>query len=184
METTQIMTHDQAFYLLKHFTEIDPITHHQFHEYGYSENEINDQLKLIGSKFHSSFCHNPFQLETQLTDIEPIAKIIQSNGRIASVYQFDHNIGTEQIVSKGSVNQQDIFQLERNGVNINAIHIEHLPLTKSIVVVRSNEGAWITAFPGQYAPAFPSSWMNRKELEFASEFWKNHVFVIKASVDS
>jgi hypothetical protein len=108
---------------------------------------------------------------------EPIEQIIQSNGRIASVYQFDQVLGTEQIVARNTIYQKDIFQFDRNGNLIEAVQFEHLPLTNKLVVVKSSEGAWITAFPGAYAPAFPSSWMNASELELSTSFWKNHVFV-------
>jgi hypothetical protein len=171
------MTNEQAFYLLKHFTEIDQQSFDQFRKHGYSEKEIKDQLALIGSKFQQTFCQNPFQLEPLVRVKEPIEQIIQSNSRIASVYQFDQVIGTEQIVARNIVNQNDIFQLDRNGVILEAIKLDRLPLTEKFVVVRSSEGAWITAFPGNYAPAFPSNWMSSEELNFATQFWQNHVFV-------
>ncbi len=171
------MTNEQAFYLLKHFTEIDQQSFDQFRKHGYSEKEIKDQLALIGSKFQQTFCQNPFQLEPLVRVKEPIEQIIQSNSRIASVYQFDKVVGTEQIVARNTVHQKDIYQLDRNGNLIEAVKFEHLPLTNKLVVVKSSEGAWITAFPGAYAPAFPSSWMSASELELAMSFWKNHVFV-------
>ena len=171
------MTHEQAFYLLKHFTVIDQQSFDQFRKHGYSEKEIEDQLKLIGSKFLASFCQSPLQLDTLLETKEPFEQIVQSNGRIASVYQFNQAVGTEQIVARNIVHQNDIFQLDRNGVILDAIKLDRLPLTKKIVVVRSSEGGWITAFPGNYAPAFPSSWMSASELELSMSFWKNHVFV-------
>ena len=171
------MTNEQAFYLLKHFTEIDQQSFDQFRKHGYSEKEIKDQLALIGSKFQQTFCQNPFQLEPLVKAKEPIEQIIQSNGRIASVYQFDQVLGTEQIVARNTVHHKDIFQLDRNGNLIEAVQFEHLPLTNKLVVVKSSEGAWVTAFPGNYAPAFPSSWMNDTEKELATAFWKNHVFV-------
>ena len=171
------MTHDQSFYLLKHFTEIDQQSFDQFRKHGYSEKEIKDQLALIGSKFQQAFCQNPYDLESLIKGLEPIDQIIQSNGRIASVYQFNQAVGTEQVIARNIVNQNDIFQLDRNGVILNAIKLDRLPLTEKFVVVRSSEGAWITAFPGNYAPAFPSNWMSSEELNFATQFWQNHVFV-------
>lgn len=171
------MTHEQAFYLLKHFTEIDQQSFDQFRKHGYSEKEIKDQIALIGSKFQQTFCQNPYDLESLIIGIKPAEQIIQSNGRIASVYQFDKVVGTEQIVARSTVHQKDIYQLDRNGNLIEAVQFEHLPLTNKLVVVKSSEGAWITAFPGAYAPAFPSSWMSASELELAMSFWKNHVFV-------
>lgn len=179
MEATQSMTSEQAFYLLKHFNEIDQKTFAQFLEFGYSEDQINGQLQLIGSKFLASFCQSPFELAKLIGQIEPLEQIIQSNGRIASVYQFDMEVGTEQIVDRKTVDQNAIFRLDRNGVFIDAIHLETLPITNYLTVVRSNEGAWITAFPGNYAPAFPSSWMSSEELNIATQFWQNHVFIVQ-----
>lgn len=178
METAQSMTQEQAFYLLKHFTEIDQKSFDQFCEHGYSEKEIKDQLALIGSKFQYSFCQNPFQLELLISSKEPLEQIIQSNERIAYVYQFDQLLGTEQIVARKNVNQNDIFKLDRNGKLIEAIKFEHFPLTNKLVVVKSSEGAWITSFPGNYAPAFPSNWMSSEELNSATQFWQNHLIIV------
>lgn len=171
------MTHEQAFYLLKHFTQIDQNTISDFIAFGYSEKQINEQLQLVGSKFLATFCAHPYELENIISQIKPFQQIEQSNGRVATLYKFTEHVGTEQIISRSTINQNDIFQLDRNGVAMDAIYLENLPLTKNLVVVRSNEGAWITAFPGNYAPAFPSSWMNAEELNFATQFWQNHVFV-------
>jgi hypothetical protein len=179
METAQSMTIEQAFYLLKHFTELDFKTRNQFLEFGYSEEEINAQLQVIGSKLQPTFCQNPFQLETLVKAKEPIEQIIQSNGRTALVYQFEQPIGTEQITSRRAVHHKEIFQLDRNGNFIEAVRYEHLPLTNNLVIVKSSEGAWITAFPGKYAPAFPSQWMTKEEFTFATHFWQNHVFIVQ-----
>jgi hypothetical protein len=178
METAQSMTIEQAFYLLKHFTEIDFKTRKQFLEFGYSEKEINEQLLLIGSKFQQAFCQNPFQLESLVKAKEPIEQIIQSNGRIAAVYEFEEMIGTEQVVPKSNFNRVDIIQMDRNGRTINAVELKELPSTNQLVIVKSMEDIWITAFPGSYAPAFPSDWMTNEEITFASHFWQNHLFII------
>lgn len=171
------MTIEQAFYLLKHFTEIDYKTRNQFLEFGYSEKEINEQLLLIGSKFQQAFCQNPFQLESLIKAKEPIEQIIQSNGRIAAVYEFEEMIGTEQVVPKANFNRVDIIQMDRNGRTINAVQLKALPSTNQLVVVKTLDDIWITAFPGNYAPAFPSDWMNHTEKISSSLFWENHLFV-------
>ena len=178
METAQSMTQEQAFYLLKHFTEIDKQSFDQFLKWGYAEKEIEDQLKLIGSKFLASFCQSPLQLDTLLDTKEPFEQIVQSNGRIADVYQFDKKIGTDQVIEKKYIDSSEIIQLERNGITIEAVERKELPSTNHLVVVKSAEGAWITAFPGKYAPAFPSDWMNATEKSAATLFWQNHLFIV------
>ncbi len=171
------MTIEQAFYLLKHFTELDSDAHGLFLAHGFKEAEITQQLQTIGSKFYNSFCTSPFNLEEQLKRVKPIEKIIQSNGRTAQVYQFDQEIGTEQVIEKEKVNQEEIIQLERNGNLIEAAQIQVLPNTNQLVVVKTKEDAWITAFPGKYAPAFPSDWMSEEEYQIATNFWQQHVFI-------
>jgi hypothetical protein len=166
METAKSMTIEQAFYLLKHFTEIDSATKSLFLAHGFKEEAISQQLQTIGSKFFNSFCKSPFHLEAQLEKVQPIEKIIQSNGRIAQVYQFGQAIGTEQVIEK-----------ERNGKLIETVQLQELPNTNRLVVVKSIEEQWITAFPGSYAPAFPSDWMTTKEFEEANSYWENHVFI-------
>jgi hypothetical protein len=177
METAKSMTLEQAFYLLKHFTEIDSDAHGLFLAHGYKEAAITQQLQTIGSKFYNTFCTSPFNLEEQLKRVKPIEKIIQSNGRTAQVYQFDQEIGTEQVIEKEKVNQEEIVQLERNGNLIEAVLLQVLPYTNQLVVVKSKDDAWITAFPGKYAPAFPSDWMSEEEYQIATNFWQQHVFI-------
>jgi len=172
------MTNEQAFYLLKHFNSIDQNLIDQFLGFGYSEKDIKDQSAVIGSKFKQAFCQNPFDLESLIIGIKPTEQINQSNGRIASVFQFENVVGTEQIIARNFVHQNDIFKLDRNGVSVDAVKLDHLPFTNKLVVVRSDEGAWITAFPGNYAPAFPSNWMSAEELNFATDFWQNHLFIV------
>lgn len=171
------MTLEQAFYLLKHFTEIDSNANSLFLAHGFKEAEITQQLQTIGSKFYYSFCTSPFKLEEQLENVQPNQKIIQSNGRIAQVYQFDQLIGTEQVIEKEKVNQEEIVQLERNDHLIKAVQLPELPHTNQLVVVKSKDDAWITAFPGKYAPAFPSDWMSEEEYQIATNFWQQHVFI-------
>jgi hypothetical protein len=177
METKKSMTIEQAFYLLKHFTEIDSDAHGLFLAHGYKEAAITQQLQTIGSKFYNTFCTSPFNLEEQLKRVKTIEKIIQSNGRTAQVYEFDQEIGTEQVIEKEKVNQEEIIQLERNGNLIEAAQIQVLPNTNQLVVVKTKEDAWITAFPGKYAPAFPSDWMSEEEYQIATNFWQQHVFI-------
>lgn len=172
------MTIEQAFYLLKHFNEIDFQIRNQFLDFGYSEMQINEQLQLIGSKFFPSFCQHPFELEKLIGQTKPLEKIVQSNGRIASVYQFEQQIGTDQVIEKEYTEASEIIQLERNGITVEAVERKELPSTHHLVVVKSTEGAWITAFPGKYAPAFPSPWMTPKESDAAAAFWQNHLFII------
>ena len=171
------MTIEQAFYLLKHFTEIDSATKSLFLANGYEQEAITQQLQTIGSKFYNSFSKSPFDLVEQVKGVQPIQIIIQSNGRIAQVYQFDQEIGTEQVIEKEKVNQNQIIQLKRNGNLIEAIQLRELPKTTQLVVVKSKEDAWITAFPGKYAPAFPSNWMSEEEYQIATNFWQQHVFI-------
>ncbi|MFN5442251.1 MAG: hypothetical protein ACK5AR_10410 [Flavobacteriia bacterium] len=177
METAKSMTIEQAFYLLKHFTEIDSAAKSLFLAHGFKEDAISQQLQTIGSKFFNSFCQSPFDLETQLKRTKPIEQIIQSNGRIAQVYQFDQEIGTEQVIEKEKIDPEKLIDLERNGILIQAVQLQELPKTNCIVVIKSKEDAWITAFPGKYAPAFPSDWMTIKELEESHDYWANHVFI-------
>ncbi len=178
------MTAKEAFYLLKHFTTVDHKFVELLNKQGYSEKSVKSQLKTAGSKFFFSFCQNPFQLESLLEKGALSQEINQSNERKAKVYQYSHSIGTEQIINRSLITANEIQTIKRDSFSIPIINLEILPETDKIVIVRSFNEDWITAFPGDYAPAFPSAWMNSKELELASEFWKNHVFILKASMGS
>jgi hypothetical protein len=57
-----LLTDERAFYLIKHFEELDTKGIIHFQNLGYSNEEINLSLNSIGSKFYASFCNNPFDL--------------------------------------------------------------------------------------------------------------------------
>ena len=65
-----ILTDERAFYLLKHFEQIDNTGLLHFQNLGFSVEEINQAIHTIGSKFYVNFCNNPFDLIKKITQIK------------------------------------------------------------------------------------------------------------------
>jgi hypothetical protein len=59
-----------------------------FHEAGFENNDIQIQLKTIGSKFDFKFCRHPFEIFNSLKKGKISDEIYQSNNRIERTYEF------------------------------------------------------------------------------------------------
>jgi hypothetical protein len=177
METAKSMSPQQAFYLLKHFLNLEDEIYKEFEQHGINKSQILNQFEIIGSKFHSTFCQNPFQIINEIKKGILINEIHQSNGRTAFVYKYEMSIGTQQITSIENCSGMKIEEELRGLQRIKVVKMRSLPETNYCTLVLDLENQFITAFPGSYAPAFPSDWMTTKEFEEANSYWENHVFI-------
>jgi len=171
------MSPQQAFYLLKHFLKLEEEIYKEFEQHGINKSQILNQFQIIGSKFHSTFCQNPFQIINEIKKGRLINEIHQSNGRTAFVYKYELSIGTHQITSIENCSGMKIEEELRGLQRIKVVKMRSLPETNYCTLVLDLENQFITAFPGSYAPAFPSDWMTTKEFEEANSYWENHVFI-------
>jgi hypothetical protein len=182
MEEQERLSVKTAFYLLKHFEKIDSEIEKIFHEAGFEKNDIEIQLKTIGSKFDHRFCRNPFEILSTLKKGKMLEEIHQSNHRIARTYEFSEIVGTDQVLGSNVIDSKKVVPLLRNDQIIQVIYQEKLPSTRHLVIVESANKEIITAFPGKYAPPFPNNKLNPSENKLAETFWENHVFVIQQPI--
>jgi len=179
MEEQERLSVETAFYLLKHFEKIDAVIEMIFHEAGFENNDIQIQLKTVGSKFDYKFCRHPFEILSALKKGKMSEEIYQSNNRIARIYEFPEIVGTDQILESTTIDPKKIIPLKRNDQIIRVVYKEKLPSTNYLVIVESANKKIITAFPGKYAPPFPNNKLNPSENKLAETFWEHHVFVME-----
>lgn len=135
-----------------------------------------------GSRFNEHVLPNIEALLDLLETRDPIEVIKQSGGREAHVYYLSDaeacgwlGIGVRADYPKSLISQE-----WRNGFLTDFIQLDMLPPTKHVTVVCSTEKKpyeLVTAFPGEYAPAFPHLGMTRDEEEKASMFWEKHILL-------
>ena len=177
-----ILTDERAFYLIKHFEEIDKKGIIYFQNLGFEIDAINLCLKTVASKFYANFCNNPFDLMQKITHFIPFDIINQTNGNKAFIYKipFAGGIGTNTIIPLKDIKERDkskIKKVVRNGFHVNVLEQKKFDFTSQLVVICNPLHEVITAFPGIYAPAFPTQLVDEQELKAAILFWENHAFI-------
>ena len=177
------LTVQRAFYILKHFESIDADSRDLFLKMGYSELEILKSIATIGSKFFNTFCSNPFQLSIIINNSNPVESFNQSNGNCIFIYSFQESdgIGNDNLINLNNLLPLELKNLKvekRNNFKIKIVEKESFVKTNQLVVVAAKENnEIITAFPGQYAPAFPIHLSDTKSKIASERFWEEHAFI-------
>ena len=177
------LTVQRAFYILKHFESIDADSRNLFLKNGYSELEILKSIATIGSKFFNTFCSSPFQLSKIINNSNPVESFNQSNGNCIFIYLFHESdgIGNDNLINLNNllpIEQSNLKVEKRNNFKIKIVEKASFIKTNQLVVVASKENnEIITAFPGQYAPAFPIHLSDTKSKIASERFWEEHAFI-------
>lgn len=129
-----------------------------------------------GSKF---FCDSPESVikTAMLQAPEKFQNALpDSDGRYRLSVIFPEPIGVSNIISLSdlTLDERERIQIvNRNGKLVRALRTDRVITTCECQFVFSSDYHLITMYPGEFAPPLPSS------LEEPSEFWDNHIFIIK-----
>lgn len=134
------------------------------------------------SYFESSIFPNPETLLALLEGMEPENQHQQGNGREAHVYCFPAGTVCGYVgLGKRRDYDKSVWDEElRNGFVIQFAWVDSLVPTHSLTVVCDVTAlpySIITAFPGDYAPAFPHQGMDEAEFAVAEDFWQEHILL-------
>lgn len=180
-----IINQDRIIHLLRHFENIDSACQLQLIEMGYSQEEIDVNLKSSGSLFLSSFCMSPCKLPSVLTKANPkILEIREDGFYVIKIASIDF-LGTNGLIPISKLSQHDqerISLQDRNGIKVKTITHIKAPKTKVGYIIaknHSNEKDFeiVTCFPGDLSPAFPDFIKNPKEKAISQKFWAEHVLI-------
>ena len=176
------------FHILKHFVAIDKAYAKQLVAHGYSLQQIDAQLKTIGSTFDTPFSDNPQELLYFLKNNKQyISTITQKEYTIEIQFEImsnvEHGIGFDNLISLAQLtsNQRKTAYKSKIGDAL-LWHIDiALKRTNTINMVVAKHGdeySIITIFPGTYAPPFPKiGKQSILEFDISSDFWNNHAFI-------
>ena len=158
-------------HILKHFSQIDS----KYEKWLSQESkipfkEIKDYLKSTNtSKFETTFVSSP----TDLINVIRI-KFIKSyrnsidfyNNRLEIQFvfrkrEYKNGIGIDNIIRKGSK--------VTSGRSTWLLNV--------ILFINNGQIEIITAFPGKYAPALPSSNQTRNEYDKSMKFWNDYILL-------
>lgn len=173
-----IFTTDSIFHSLSHFTEISEEVNSML-SVVYDEKEIQEQLRLPGSKFSSSFVKSPQELVTVLQNRFPYmfsSMRTDIDGRIRLSFKLGFPIGTTSIVNFEELTDQEkktIKTEQRNDCIVKTVKVNRIIQTDEcqLILIQQDENYYFcTAFPGELAPPLP------KQGDAIDSYWETHLF--------
>jgi hypothetical protein len=175
------------FHLLRHFSIVNENAIQCLIDRGYSKALIDENLQILGSKFHNFFATDIKSLMLQCDTIKEITNLRQ-NGYLHVSYEFESlkfpkGIGTLGVISlealKSLTSSQPVLKKNRGHLLLHAI-VSKLPTTNLLTLVlkeQQSSNFLITAFPGPTVLPLPSTKFSAKFNEECKLFWEQHVFL-------
>jgi hypothetical protein len=114
--------------------------------------------------------------------MEPEKQHQQGNGREAHVYRFPAGTvcGYVGLGKRRDYDKSEWDEELRNGFVTPFAWVDSLLPTHFLTIICDTHVLpylMITAFPGDYAPAFPHQGMNKVEFDEAEGFWQEHILL-------
>jgi len=175
--------------MLRHFESVDDATLQLLLNNRYSQNQIQQELSLPGSKFFSHFANDITELLVKILQ-QHYKKSIGINGNhiiesILSIDEYPNGIGTKGIISIDEISPEQrtqIFYQKNRNFALAHLLVDSLPITNQCTLILKPipEGyAFITAFSGESAMPIPDYKMSKKQFETCKAYWDGYVFLKK-----
>ncbi len=180
------------FHILRHFSQIDEDYRKEIKDAtGFTDEVINRQLVLSGSKFHPDFVKNPVQLWKKIQSHEKfsypdIREWKEQRFVIILFYNkedYPDGVGKDSLLRLDDLlpDEKSLLQKqERDGFLVNLVQVTRKNPTWQVNVVLWKEPELIvkTIFPGIYAPPFPDPELQKKaELIDSMRFWDKYALI-------
>ena len=175
------------FHMLRHFEDPDQNIIRSLVKNGYKDNEIQNEINFISSRFFKSFASNISELLSQLFKFNyNISDGVNGNLVLefsASTEKFPYGIGTNCIIQKKTLTAEvidRIYYLTNRDYTLAHLDVLKLPITISSSVILKNVDSkfiFVTAFPGLAAMPIPDSKMAKELFILCQNFWDEHVFL-------
>ena len=175
------------FHMLRHFESLDDSMLKHMLTNGYTQEQIQQELSLTGSKFFPYFANDIKELLEKILR-HPYQKSIGINGNhvIETVFpidEFPNGVGTKAVVNLDEISpdqQTQIIYEKNRGFPLAHLVVDVLPVTNQCTLILKPipEGyAFISAFSGESAMPIPDFKMTNEQFEACKEYWDNHVFL-------
>ena len=192
MRKTIKYSFNKQFHILRHFSKIDDDYRSELKtNTNFTEEEINNQLSISGSKFYHEFASNPIQLWNKIQSHEEFnfqyINLWKKN-RAEILLFFNQDDYPNGIANNALVKVDDLpaekkallKQQDRDGFIVKHLSFD-TPMPSwqlNIILINEKEPGVITIFPGIYAPPLPNpKLMQSAELEKSKLFWEQYAFV-------
>ena len=182
-------TPQSQFHMLRHFESVDDAILHMLLDNGYTQNQIQQELSLTGSKFFSQFANDIKELLEKVL-LYPYTKSTGINGNHIIEISIPHNeypngIGSKGVVSINEISSEQkpqIFYEKNRNFPLAHLLVDTLPVTNNCTLILKPipEGyAFISAFSGESAMPIPDFKMPKSQFDACKAYWDRHVFLKK-----
>ena len=182
-------TPQSQFHMLRHFESVDDATIQLLLNNGYTQNQIQQELSLTGSKFYSHFAKDIKELLEKILQ-HPYQKSTGINGNhiiesVLPIDEYPNGIGTKAVVSLAEISSQQqsqIFKEKNRNYSLAHLLVDSLPVTNQCTLILKpiSEGyAFVTAFSGESALPIPDFKMSKSQFDACKAYWDGHVFLKK-----
>lgn len=175
-----------VFHMLRHFQTIESEDVVKLKNAEYTHVQIENELKLYGSKFDPSFANNITTLINKI-EVDKFEHSISINGNVQLLFTnfLNKTIGTLSVLPLSELNpsqRKEIFFQENRGYDLQHLKVDKLPRTNQWTMIlkpqSNNEFYFVTAFPGKPALPIPNDEMSKAVKNACIDFWKEHVFLV------
>jgi hypothetical protein len=180
---------DTVFHMIRHFEKINPNDLSNMLNTGYTQVQIDNELKIYGSNFHPSFAATITDI-IQKVHTEAYVKTLSSNGNYQLYFpntsqDISFTIGTLAVVPLDYLTQsqkQNIYLRENRGYPLKHVNVANLPTTSEWTMILKPQASdsfyFLTAFPGKPALPIPHHEMSLTEKNACINFWNEHIFLV------
>ena len=182
-------TPKSQFHMLRHFESVDDVTTQLLLNNGYTQNQIQQELSLTGSKFFSHFANDIKELLEKILQY-PYKKSTGINGNhiiesTLPIQEYPNGIGTKAVISMDETSSAQLAQIfyEKNrNYTLAHVFVDSLPVSNQCTLILKpiSEGyAFITAFSSESAMPIPDYKMSKSQFDACKAYWDGHVFLKK-----
>jgi hypothetical protein len=175
--------------MLRHFESVDDVLLQLLINNGYTQNQIQQELALPGSKFFSHFAKDIKELLEKVL-LYPYSKSTGINGNhiieiLIPQNEYPNGIGTKGVVSINDISSEQkpqIFYEKNRNFPLAHLLVHTLPVTNycTLILKPIPEGyAFISAFSGESAMPIPDYKMSKSQFDACKTFWDSHIFLKK-----
>jgi len=175
--------------MLRHFESVDDAILQLLLNNDYTQNQIQQELSLTGSKFFSQFAKDIKELLKKVLQY-PYTKSTGINGNhiieiLIPKNEYPDGIGTKGVLSINEISSDQkpqIFYEKNRNFPLAHLLVDILPITNQCTLILKPipQGyTFITAFSGESAMPIPDYKMSKSQFDACKAFWDGHVFLKK-----
>jgi len=182
-------TLQSQFHMLRHFESVDDALLQLLLNNGYTQNQIQQELSLPGSKFFSHFAKDIKELLEKVLKYQHTKSTGINGNHIIDISipqnEYPNGIGTKGVVSINEIPSEQktqIFYEKNRNFPLAHLLVDTLPVTNQCTLILKPipEGyAFITAFSGESAMPIPDYKMSKSQFDACKAYWDGHVFLKK-----